>query len=130
MSIRNREAGHSFERACAKKFREIGYTNVRCSRAVNRARDAKKVDLANEDEFSQGRFPFNVQCKNTTTLNYEAVLNEIEKVPGIINVILHNKTERVGKKFRVKGQYCFLKMQDFFNLVQTLKSLECKELQL
>jgi len=48
MSNRNRDAGHSFERACVKRFKEIGFEFAASSRAVNRSRDAQKIDIANE----------------------------------------------------------------------------------
>jgi hypothetical protein len=130
MSNRNREAGHSFERDCAKRFREIGFTNVQCSRAVNRARDAQKVDLANEDESVYGRFPFNVQCKNTTTLNYVSVLKQMPLTANVPNVIFHKLTKKSegGKKFISQGNFCFLHMEDFLEMVETIQNLK-KEVQ-
>lgn len=129
MSNRNREAGHSFERDCVKRFVAVGFPNVKTSRAVNRSRDAQKIDLANEDESVQGRLPFNVQCKNTSsTLAYEAILASMPKTKEI-NVILHKRTKRAGTKFMVSGQYAFMHLEDFFKLVEeveTLKKLLCK----
>ena len=118
---RNRTAGHDFERECVKKFRELGFTHVETSRLVSRQRDAQKIDLANPDELENGRFPFNVQCKNTTSLNYVKVLQELPITPGIKNVILHKHTKKVGEKFLSQGKYAYMYMENFLELVADME---------
>lgn len=126
MSNRNREAGHSFERACAKRFREIGFPKVGCSRALNRSRDAQKVDLVNEDEYEVGRLPYNVQCKNAVSLHYDKVLKELPLNPGIRNVVLHKKTKRAGDKFMPQGTFAYLHAEDFFQMIEEIQTLKAK----
>lgn len=118
---RNRTAGHDFERECVKKFRELGFTHVETSRLVSRQRDVQKIDLANPDELENGRFPFNVQCKNTTSLNYAKVLQELPITPGIKNVILHKHTKKVGEKFLSQGKYAYMYMENFLELVADME---------
>lgn len=122
MSNRNREAGHSYERDCIKQFRKAGFKHVKSSRQVNRSRDAQKIDLANEDELDNGRFPFNVQCKNIAgACNYHKVMEEIPIIPGIKNVVLHKRTKKIGSKFITEGRYALMYEADFFQLVQQLE---------
>lgn len=124
MSNRNREVGHTFERECVNKFKAIGFKHVKSSRQVNRSRDAQKIDLANEDELENGRFPFNVQCKSVTgTLSYVKVMDEIPIVPGVKNIVMHRRTElsENGLRFMTKGKYAFMYAHDFFELVAELE---------
>jgi hypothetical protein len=124
MSNRNRNTGHSLERECVNKFKELGFKHVKSSRLVNRSRDNHKIDLANEDELENGRFPFNVQCKSITgTLNYVKVLEEIPTVKGLKNVVIHKRTEKSenGLRFMTKGKYAFMHASDFFELVGELQ---------
>jgi len=135
MSNRNRDAGHSFERACVKRLKEIGFEFAASSRAVNRSRDAQKIDIANEDELVNGRFPYNIQCKNTTKLNYEQILKELPITPGVPNVVLHKRTEKSGTNFMTKGTFCFMHAEDFLEMVSTIENLKtqlkiCNEKQL
>lgn len=123
MSNRNRDAGHSFERTVIKRFKAIGFSNVGSSRFHNRKRDHEKVDLANADELKHGRFPYNVQCKTTaSSLNYPKLLEELPLVPGIVNVVVHRRTRKIGKIFRVTGLYAFLYMEDYLNMVEELEN--------
>jgi hypothetical protein len=118
---RNRTAGHSFERECVKLFKQLGFTHVETSRLVSKMRDSQKIDLANPDELEHGRFPYNVQCKNTTTLNYSKILQEVPITPGIKNVVLHKHTKKVGTKFISQGKFAYMYMENFFELVEELE---------
>jgi hypothetical protein len=121
---RNKQAGSSFERYCVHKFIDAGFQHVKTSRLVSRHRDAQKIDLAHPDELEHGRFPYNVQCKTTTTLSYATVMEELPIVPGIKNVVLHRATKKAGTKFMVRGMYAFMHMEDFFQLVTELEELK------
>lgn len=113
----SRNRGHKFERDCARKLREIGYTDVRCSRECSRLRDSKKVDLCNADEDEYGRLPFNFQCKSySSVLNYTKLLAELEEHNGRkqVNIVLHQHTVKSTKgKFMTKGEYVILEGKDF-----------------
>lgn len=128
MSNRNRNTGHSLERECVNKFKEIGFKHVRSSRLVSRSRDNQKIDLANEDELENGRFPYNVQCKSITgTLNYVKVMEEIPVVKGVKNVVIHKRTEKSETgRFMTKGKYAFMNASDFFELVRELEYYKSK----
>lgn len=116
---RNRAAGHGYERAVVKLFQEIGFKDVVTSRSGNRLRDKEKVDLVNSDELLHGRFPYNVQCKCTVkALAYPALLKQLPKVPGIINVILHKQTKRSGTRFMSAQSYAILYQEDFIKLLK------------
>lgn len=114
---RNRNAGHAWEREGVNDFGRF-YPNVASSRAVSRARDAEKVDLAYPDEIKFGRFPFNAQYKSySRPIPYPKLLSELPKIEGVINVIMHKQTERVGTRFMPKGKFAILGSDDFFKLV-------------
>lgn len=116
---RNRQAGHGFERELAKLFRELGFKHVVTSRSESKSRDDQKIDLINKDEYENGRFPYNVQAKNAVGhLPYGKILAEIPHLPGIINVIIHNQTEKVGEKFMPRDKFAILKLDDFVSLIQ------------
>ncbi len=124
---RNTAVGHSYERELVTIFKEIGFADVATSRACNRTRDAQKIDLANTDESIQGRLPYNVQAKCMVgTIPYQKILGEIPVTPGLINVVLHKKTEKAktGSKFLVKERYAFMYQHDFFQMVKQLEELK------
>ena len=111
---RNDRAGHSWERECRDKVRNIGFVHVTTSRAESKSRDKKKIDLMNQDEHINGRLPISVQCKNSCQpVNYAEILTTgykkvvtlkktgekkvidvppMPKEEGIINVIFHKLT--------------------------------------
>lgn len=116
---RNRQAGHSLERGLAEVFRSIGFPHVVTTRSESRSRDNQKIDLMNKDERINGRFPYNVQAKNSTAhLKYAKLLSEIPTVPDVMNVIIHKQTEKVGTRFLPRGQYAILYLKDFLTLIQ------------
>lgn len=128
-SSRNRTAGHSWERECAIKLREIGYLDLKTSRECSRQRDAEKVDLCNAHEDIHGRLPFNVQCKTlTTTAKYPKLLQELKDFnPGDnqINVVFHRMTKKSAKgRFMTTGEYALLNLDDFYTMVDKLLKLE------
>lgn len=113
----NRTAGHGYELLVRDIFRNIGFAFVTTCRSESRTRDNQKIDLINEDEATNGRFPYNVQCKSVTGHvpyhnifhgYYQTVeikrgpdkgtkvrkwIEGMSKTPGVINVILHKFTE-------------------------------------
>lgn len=121
---RNRTAGHDFELEVVNALKKTCYPHAKTSRSENRTRDAEKIDIVNHDEYKNGRLPYNIQCKNAVSISYSKVLEEIEKTPGITNVVFHKKTEKVGNKFMPRGKYAFLHMSDFLTLMEDLESLK------
>lgn len=125
---RNVRAGHDYERDCRDDYRKIGYTHVVTSRSESKSRDDQKIDLMNEDEHLNGRFPYNVQCKNSCEIiNYGNIYRGYAKVtklkktgefktievpamstvPGVINVIMHKHTRLIKREITTgerKGQ--------------------------
>lgn len=115
---RNRVAGHGYELSCRDIFRNIGFAFLVTCRSESKSRDDQKIDLINRDEEKNGRFPYNIQCKNVAGIvNYHRIFagydtqvklkkgpdkgklvkKRVEGMPriqGIINVILHKYTER------------------------------------
>jgi len=121
-SNRNRTAGHSYEREKCKDFNLFGFVHVVTSRSESRSRDNAKVDLINKNERTNGQLPYNVQCKNySTKIDYNALLNEMPDEPGIINVVFHKSTKRVGTKFIKKAEYAVMRQKDFMKLIQDLE---------
>jgi hypothetical protein len=119
---RNRAAGHKFERECVKLLREIGFTDVVSSRSANRARDAQKIDLVNQDEIKSGRLPWAIQCKNVKGhLKYAPVLAEMPDETNITKVVFHNQTEKVKDRFVTKNQFAILYLPDFIHIMHRLK---------
>lgn len=133
-SNRARAVGHTWERDCRDFLIEIGFEHVCTTRLESKARDAKKVDLMNKDEYKNGRLPINVQCKNLVMnirgknfvypdFAYPDILNTMPSDGQEINVIFHNMTEKRKEKFYSVGQFAHLKLYDFLMLVKELKEL-------
>lgn len=127
----NRSAGHSFELTVRDWFRILGFPHLVTSRSESRSRDAQKVDLINQDEHVNGRFPYNVQCKNMCShLKYKKVLGDIRAAPGVINVVIHKLTTNLlkagtkGSVFVHSGTYAILDVKDFLAMVAKIKKLE------
>ena len=124
---RNRVAGHNLERDIAKKLRELGFHDIKCSRECSRLRDSKKVDLCNADEDKNGRFPYNIQAKSYNThIKYAKLLKELEDHNGRnqINVVFHKLTEKsISGRFMPKGEFAILNLDDFYNMMTDLKEL-------
>ena len=129
-SSRNKTAGSNWERLIAKKLRELGFHDIKCSRECSRLRDSKKVDLCNADEDKNGRFPFNIQAKSYNThVKYAKLLKELEDHNGRnqVNVVFHKLTEKsIGGKFMPKGEFAILNLDDFYKIIAQLKV--CEEL--
>lgn len=86
------------------------------SRSESRSRDGQKIDLINQDEFSNGRLPGNFQCKTTSTsLPYGKILAEMPEGKEL-NIIAHNQTRKVGQRFISIGHYAIMTLDDFLNL--------------
>jgi|SRR5690554_297076 len=122
---RNRDAGHKWERDCAKMLREIGYEDVKTSRECNRLRDAQKVDLCNSDEDTNGRLPYNIQCKTlSSSAQYSKLLRELDennKDKSIINVVFHKMTQKsTSGRFLPVGEYALLNLKDFYKMMKLL----------
>lgn len=127
MSNRNRSAGHWLEREVVKKLKVIGFPFATTSRSESRSRDNQKIDIINTDEVENGRLPYNIQCKNTSTsLPYHSFLAEMPDDKNI-NVIIHNKTKKVNTQFRTIGQYAIMNSVDFYKLIEELETLKCKD---
>tara|TARA_R110000764_G_scaffold20407_8_gene52465 strand:+ start:17755 stop:18165 length:411 start_codon:yes stop_codon:yes gene_type:complete len=122
---RNRKAGHSYELKTAKRLREdLGWEHVVTSRSESRTRDDQKVDLINHDEFTNGRMPFDVQCKNTTVnVNYHKLMGEMPDLEMTMPVILHKKTQKAenGVNFITVGEYSIMKADDWYKLMKELE---------
>jgi len=129
MGIRNRTAGHSWERDTVKLLKEV-FPNIATSRACSRLRDKQKVDLMNADESIHGRLPYNFQCKCLAgNADLEKILKEIPIIPQIANVVLHRRTRKTvnqSKKtvFKVTGEYAYMDFEAFVNILRTLKTLQ------
>lgn len=153
---RNVRAGGSYERECRDDFRKIGYSHLVTTRSESKSRDGQKIDLMNKDEHLNGRFPYNVQCKNSCgIINYDQIyrgytkhtrikrtgmIQEVTVPPmgrctGVINVILHKKTKltiRTTKNgsteevFERQEEYAILLKSDFMKIVARLRELENK----
>lgn len=122
---RNRQAGHGLELELARKFREIGFPHVVTTRSESRSRDNQGIDLINSDERVNGRFPFNVQSKNTTSnVPYAKLLADMPVVPDVVNVVIHKQTARVNDRFIGRGKYAILNLEDFLELVRRLKEYD------
>lgn len=120
---RNRQAGHTYELAVVKKFSPL-FPHVRTSRSVSKHRDAQKVDLAYADEHVNGRFPYNVQCKNVCGgVVYPKLLRQMPKESGVTNVVFHKYTKKQefktgGSNFTTIGEYALCNAVDFMELVR------------
>ena len=122
---RNRQVGNNLEVQTAKKYQECGYEHVgTCRNLGGRKRDAEKIDLMNKDEFVNGKFPFNVQCKHyARSLDYYKLLSELPQ-DGYVNVIHHTQTKKVNKNFITIGKYVMLNEDDWFDIIKRLKEYE------
>lgn len=115
---RNRRAGHMWERQLAETFRQLGFPHVVTTRSESRSRDAQKIDLMNREEGVYGRFPFNIQAKTTTNhVKYAKLLAEMPTTEGVMNIVIHKQTEKVGTRFQPVGMYAILYFDDFKSLI-------------
>lgn len=123
---RNRKAGHTFERDIVKLLRDIGFEHVVTTRSESRGRDAQGIDIMNKDELVNGRFPYNIQCKNMVSrVDYHALLKNLPDTPGTINVVLHKFTEKKkGGGFHPRGHYAIINMEDFLEMIKQLQLIK------
>lgn len=130
-SSRNREAGHKYERDIVSALKAVGFEHVATTRSCNRARDAQKIDVANSDEATHGRLPYNIQAKNKaqgSSFNYVRTIEELPSLPGIINVIFRKLTAKsTTGKFITKGTFAFLKQDDFITMMGDIRRLRLIE---
>lgn len=116
---RNRQAGHGWELELAKFFRELGFLHVVTTRSESRARDARKIDLMNQQERVNGQFVFNVQAKNMIGhVKYAKLLGEMPTEEGIINIIAHKQTIKKGTRFIGAGKYVIMQQEDFKKIIE------------
>ena len=113
---RNRRAGHKWERMCRDALKFLSPYLV-TSRSESRSRDAMKIDLMNNNEYKNGIFPFEVQCKSTIKrVDYHTLLNELPgERPGIV---LHQYTEKRGTRFFPQGEYAIMKMDELLKIIK------------
>ncbi len=122
---RNKVAGSTWERELAIAFRELGFTDVITTRQGSRELDAKKIDLMNSNLSIHGRLPYNVQAKNIKGhIPYAKVIGELPKEPGIVNVIMHKMTNKVGSRFILQDKFAILYLDDFLDMVRKLREHE------
>lgn len=121
---RNKVAGSNWELESVKKLKAIGY-NVGTSRLISRQRDNEKIDICNFDEDTDGRLPYNIQCKTlSTTAPYPKLLAEIPKVNGVVNMIWHKQTKQVNGRFMPRGEFACLYLEDLVGLLEQRDSLK------
>jgi hypothetical protein len=115
---RNRAAGHGWERKLVDMFKKVGFEHVVTTRSESKSRDDDKIDLMNKNERKNGQFVFNVQAKNVAnTLKYAELLREMPNEKGIINVVAHKQTKRVGTRFVPQGTFMIMSLDHFFTLI-------------
>ena len=118
--LRNRNAGHSWERDIVSMLKDIGFSQAATSRLVSKFRDDQKIDIVNKDELVNGRFPYNIQAKCTSyKMDYDKELKKLPNDIGIPNVIFHKATKKVGTRFLPKGYYAFLDLKDFLTIIES-----------
>jgi Holliday junction resolvase len=104
----NRRKGHAYERELVKRFKELGWDEAVTSRYASKMMDDMKVDLVNTE-------PFYVQAKCTKRApNIRKILEEMPDTSNY-NVI----TWKVPKD---NDQYVMMNLDDFFELLEMLKS--------
>lgn len=127
LARRNSSAGKRYEVVCIRILRAIGFPHLHSTRAVNRHRDGEGIDISNINEAENGRFPYNIQCKNVSGhVKYHDLLAKIPVIKGIINVVLHKFTDNDNRtrKFIPQGFYAIMHDTDFFQIVAERMELE------
>jgi len=119
---RNRNAGNDFERIVATKLREIGFQHVVTSRSESRNRDNSGIDVMNNDELTNGRLPYSIQCKCTTSKPpYNLLINELPNYPNTSRIVLHKFVQKQGGQFYTKGHYAIMEMQTFLDMAEIIQ---------
>lgn len=101
----SRTKGHNYERTIMNLFKRLGWKDCATSRYASREIDDQKVDLVRTE-------PFNVQCKNTQTINFHTILSEMPKDSNY-NVVFHKRTR--------KGTVVAMELDDFIEILSMLK---------
>lgn len=112
---RNRTAGHNYERLIVNKLKEMGFDAV-TTRSESRNLDNLGIDVISNT------FPHDLQCKITKSLNSKGISLLLDR--GRENkplVIIHRIVEKANSKFISKGDYVYLKLEDYFNLINNGK---------
>lgn len=100
-----RVKGHTFERAMAKMFREMGWDKCVTSRLESKSKDDAGIDLCNTD-------PFQVQCKAVEKLG--SLHDVLAKMPQNhnYNIVLHKRNR--------SGVIVAMTLEDFKEIVEKL----------
>ena len=109
MSKKNnsRAVGHTYERQIRLELIELGWNDCQTSRYASRETDDANVDFVHTK-------PFNIQAKRWSHAPaYQDVLKSMPQDDNY-NVILHKKPN--------KGEVAVLSKEDFYELIQMLKS--------
>ena len=113
-SNRNRSAGNNLERQYVQEIKALGYPGMVTSRAESRGLDARKVDVFDLDD----DFPFYIQVKNATlTQNYHNQFTDETRDRRKPFILMHQKTEKRGKRFYKVGEYVIMEKETFYNLI-------------
>ncbi len=106
MANRNRTAGHNYERQIAEELRNLGF-EATTSRQESRSLDSAGVDLVTD-------FPLQPQMKcSINQPNAHKILTETEA-----EIIFYKRVEKAGSKFMPRGEYCILRKEDLYQLLQ------------
>lgn len=99
MAKLSRTRGHSFERDCVKRWREI-YNDAMSARAGDRSKDSIGIDIINTGEWSP-------QCKRKRKFSVYKLIEEVQEGTPILHIRGDNKKGLV-----------VLYEDDFFNLLR------------
>jgi len=104
--IHSRNKGKSFELACVKFFKNLGYLTAVTSRLMSKYWDDRGVDLLNTGIF-------HVQCKAVEKLEpYHDILAAMPQDTAKLNIVMHKRNR--------KGVVVAMTQEDFETLVNLL----------
>ena len=119
MALRNRRAGHGYERTIAEEYRQAGFEDTVTSRLASLLHDSAKIDLV--------RLPFFPQCKygykGMSVNAYIKLLNEMEegiaknKIKEDFPKVIHHRKGRKRNEDLV-----IMTREDFFKLIKNIKN--------
>lgn len=115
---RARSAGHKLEREIVIKLKELGYSHAITARVGSKEVDDFGIDIMNADERTNGRLPWDIQCKlYSTPVNYHRLLTERKNGPDLV---IHGKTEKKGKsgRFYQVGRYAIMSWDKYVQLLE------------
>jgi hypothetical protein len=118
-ALRNRTAGHNFERQVVNDLKARGFVSAVSSRFESRRLDDSGVDICNTS-------PFDIQCKNMQgNIDYQKYLEAINPPDGHeIKVLLHKKTKKVKSRFMPEGIFAIMYYEDFLRLAELQKAFD------